>query len=105
MGRIRADERPVPLALGWWGVTGFCVLTLAAFTHFTQQQLDELAQLRQRQHELVVQRDRLVARNEQLRAQIRSQDQPSWIEQRLMSRLGVVPKGSRKVVFLDSSRS
>jgi hypothetical protein len=89
------------LRLGWWGVAGCCVLVLALFTHVTQGQLDELSALKMRQEELQEQHRRILQRNEQLRCQIRSQDHPGWIEQRLMSRLGVIPKGTRKVVFID----
>jgi hypothetical protein len=89
------------LRLGWWGVAGWCVLALALFTHVTQGQLDELTNLKKRQEELHEQHQRILLRNQQLRCQIQSQDRPGWIEQRLMSRLGVIPKGTRKVVFID----
>lgn len=101
MGRVALPSRRPPIQLGWWGAAGFCVLALAAFTHLSQGQLQELESLLARRQELVARRDQLLQRNQELRKQIRSQHDPEWIEQRLMSRLGVIPKGTRKVVFLQ----
>lgn len=100
MGRVALPPRP-PIQLGWWGVAGFCVMALAAFTHLSQGQLQELEALAARQQELVARRDQLLQRNHELRNQLQSQHDPEWIEQRLMSRLGVIPKGTRKVAFLQ----
>jgi hypothetical protein len=101
MGRVALPARRLPVQLGWWGVVGFCVLALAAFTHLSQGQLRELEALAARHQELVAHRDQLLQRNQELRKQIQSQHDPEWIEQRLMSRLGVIPKGTRKVVFVQ----
>lgn len=83
----------------------YCCLVLAGFAHFSHLQSDSWQQLVERKEELLAQKQQLLLFTAELREQVRHQSSAAWIEQRLMGRLGLVPKGMRKVVFLPEQRT
>lgn len=84
----------------WWVIALilFCGIFFENSTkkiNFIYEKLD----LRAR--ELALEKKRLVDLQEDLKLQVNSQSDPSWIELTLIKELGLVPEGQTKVFFKD----
>jgi hypothetical protein len=83
----------------WWWVVSLCLAATSVYLHFIQGKSRQIEELTTRYDEM--QREKLAAlqERENLRLQIESHGDPSWIELILMRDLGVVPEGWLKVYF------
>lgn len=82
----------------WWVVVATLVILLTYEQGKRLVQENELY-LRERLHELQIEKETLTKENIRLQQMIQSQSDPRWIELTLMRRLGVVPDGMKKVYF------
>lgn len=83
----------------WWWVLCFCVAVLSVYFSQVQIKDEKLFNLVKRYDALKQEKSFAVLERENLRQQIDSQNDPSWIEMILMRDLGVVPEGWLKVHF------
>jgi uncharacterized protein YlxW (UPF0749 family) len=103
MGQLIHIREIFRRSAGWWLTLFVCVAILALFLQGTHQQSLYLEEMQARKAELLLRAERLRRENQQLQEQIDAQESVAWGEQRLVHRLGVVPKGAFKVVFLEPS--
>jgi len=84
----------------WWWVVCFCLAASLGYFHFVGQKKQAIGELAARMDELEREKTSALLERENLRLQIASQGDPSWIEMVLMRDLGVVPEGWLKVHFI-----
>lgn len=83
----------------WWWVFLFSCSFLALYAHAVKEKQEEVACLSTHIEAIRQHKKTALANGEDLRLQMQSQDDPSWIEMLLMRDLGVVPEGWLKVHF------
>ena len=97
--RKTLKEKLVSALLRSWWMFVLCF----AFYFFYVQALNrkEAAEeeLMARFEELTTQKEEVLKEREDLVLEIKSQNDPAWIEMTLMKSLGVVPEGQKKVYF------
>jgi len=84
---------------GWWTVL-MCTSMVALFTHVHREQMQERRSLNGRIALLRQQLEQVQKDTNRLDLEIQSQNSSSWIELRLVARLGAVPRGMQKIIFL-----
>ena len=83
----------------WWWVVLFSFGSLGLYANAVKGKLDEVHLLMNRIEIINQEKNAALAYGEDLELQIRSQEDPSWVEMLLMRDLGVVPEGWLKVHF------
>ncbi|MFZ0565199.1 MAG: hypothetical protein WAM28_03345 [Chlamydiales bacterium] len=83
----------------WWAVVFFLLCSLA-YDQAIKRRNREENQLRNKFESLQQKKIEGLAQQEELKRQIASQNDESWIELTLMRRLGLVPEGQTKVHFI-----
>lgn len=82
----------------WWVVI-FLLLSTALYEHKQKDTERIRNQLKEQLFNLKEEKNRALQEQQQLQLEIESQEDSAWIELTLIKKLGVVPKGKRKVVF------
>lgn len=84
-----------------WSMTAawtlFCVICLE---YALQARENEYKELQSERISLQLQRDQAVLLHASLQQEINSQTDPAWIELVLMKKLGLVPEGQKKIIFV-----
>ena len=83
----------------WWCVLLCCILCVGCYLQAIQGKKDQAQKALSRLAFLKEQKMLALSEGEDLRLQIDSQSDPSWVEMILMRDLGVVPEGWLKVHF------
>lgn len=83
----------------WWVIL-FFLICFFAYDQALLKRNQEESRLRLKLVELKTQKQIALNQQEDLQLQIASQDDLAWIELVLMRRLGLVPEGQRKVLFI-----
>lgn len=83
----------------WWWVLLFSCGSLGLYANAVKGKVDEVHLLVHRIETICQEKIAALAYREDLQLQIRSQEDPSWVEMLLMRDLGVVPEGWLKVHF------
>lgn len=83
----------------WWTIL-FFLLCFFAYDQAVQHKIHEKDKLKEKLNLLKVEKERALAKQEDLKRQIASQEDESFIELTLMRRLGLVPEGQTKVHFI-----
>lgn len=100
-GRPLSQNSVFPRAFlkhNWWVL--LCLgLVYFFYSHGMQKKRETLASLEKRL--VFMQQQKLLAEEtrEELRLQVKSQEDPAWVEMTLMKGLGLVPEGQRKIYF------
>ncbi len=82
----------------WWVI--ICMLGCGLFYEHSQQRRDRLyEQLERQAKSLLKEKELAELERERLQLEINSQSDPDWIEMTLISKLGMIPTDSRKVMF------
>ena len=84
----------------WWAILFFLICFLA-YDQAVKRRVREENTLRQRLHERTLSKQVAIATQEELKLEIASQPDESWIELTLMQKLGLVPEGQTKVYFIQ----
>ena len=84
---------------GWWWVFLFSFGSLGLYANAMKSKIEEVYLLTSRIEAICGEKAAALAYGEDLQFQIRSQEDPSWVEMLLMRDLGVVPEGWLKVHF------
>lgn len=99
---LTAVRKGVPqrsfFARNWW-VALFILLSYLVYSQGVQKKKATLYDLEKRYHELETEKLLALELQDELRLQVRSQNDPAWIEMTLIKGLGLVPDGQRKVYF------
>lgn len=85
----------------WWVIL-FFLLCYFAYDQAVQHKSREEDKLRGKLCSLELEKKRALAVQEDLKLQIASQEDESFIELTLMRRLGLVPEGQKKVHFIPA---
>lgn len=83
----------------WWAILFFLICYFAYDQAAKRRQGEEL-KLRDKLNQLLVAKERACLLQEELKREISSQGDESWIELVLMQKLGLVPEGQTKVHFM-----
>lgn len=83
----------------WWWVAICCILCIGCYLQAIQGKKSQAQGFLSRLEAIKIQKILALSEGEDLRLQIDSQSDPSWIEMILMRDLGVVPEGWLKVHF------
>lgn len=89
------------LLKSWWVILCFLICFFTYDQAVKQKEREEL-KLRSRLEELVLSKEKEILLNKALQEEIASRDDPCWIELRLKEKLGLVPEGQTKVIFVPS---
>ena len=84
----------------WWTILFFLII-LFAYDQAAKSREDEESKLREKFQQLLLAQQEARVLQEELRREIASQGDDSWIELVLMQKLGLVPEGQTKVHFLQ----
>lgn len=84
----------------WWVIV-FLLLCYAGFERASAQTQRQISKLKERVTNLGAEITRAKQLQVALETQLRSQDDPEWVDLVLRKRMGVVPDGSVKVFFVD----
>jgi len=84
----------------WWTIL-FFLLCYFAYDQAVHRKTREENKLREKLHFLGLEKERALAKQEDLKLQIASQEDEGFIELTLMRRLGLVPEGQTKVHFIQ----
>jgi hypothetical protein len=85
----------------WW-VIACLMISYFLYSHGVHKKRESLSELEQRLTALHHEKKTAIETQEELKKQVRSQEDPAWIELTLMKGLGLVPDGQRKVYFKKS---
>ncbi|MCC5832991.1 MAG: hypothetical protein JJU12_08130 [Chlamydiales bacterium] len=83
----------------WWTILFFLICCFAYDQALGHKRREE-EKLRDKFRSLEIEKERELAKQEDLKLQIASQEDESFIELTLMRRLGLVPEGQTKVHFI-----
>lgn len=83
----------------WWVILLLLICLFAYDRAVTQKQLEE-EHFRKKLEEIHLATKQALETQEELCQQIESQNDPAWIELTLMKRLGLVPEGKTKILFV-----
>lgn len=86
----------------WW-VIGFILICAIFYEHNLQKREHLYQQLLEKNHLLEKEKLASLKIHQNLKKQINSQSDLSWIELTLMKELGVVPEGEHKIYFQSFS--
>jgi len=81
----------------------FITLCSLTFMHASRKKTAEIAQLDTQIQVLQAEKETLQQEKEDLLLEIRSQDDPAWVEMTLKKELGLVPEGQVKVYFHEDN--
>ena len=84
----------------WWTILFFLII-LFAYDQAAKSREDEESKLREKFQQLLLAQQEARVLQEELRREIASQGDDSWIELVLMQKLGLVPEGQTKAHFLQ----
>lgn len=84
----------------WWTILFFLVCFFAYDQAAKRRNREELA-LQEKYQQLLLAKEEALAIQEELKREIESQNDQSWIELVLMQKLGLVPEGQKKVHFVS----
>ena len=84
----------------WWVILIF-LLGLIILEQSLKSLQKEQDQLRQQYRHLIQEKEKALALKNKLKLKINSQSDPAWVELTLKKRLGLVPEGQIKVLFID----
>lgn len=84
----------------WW-VIFFILICYFCYEQGLAGRNKEFAKLDHQYLNLLNEKEKALALQENLRLQINSQSDPEWVELVLMKGLGLVPEGQIKVLFTD----
>ncbi len=90
----------VVILKSWWAIL-FFLLCCFAYDQAAQLKTREEEKLRGKLHFLRAEKDQALENQENLKLQIASQEDESFIELTLMRRLGLVPEGQTKIHFIS----
>lgn len=82
---------------GW--VVLFLVVAALFYVQGMQKKEVEHLRLKEKISVLEAERDKVVAEKDELELEIKSEDDPKWVELMLKKNLGLVPEGETKVYF------
>jgi len=85
--------------LRWWWVLFAFIVGFAGYEQSASQTKKEIRRLNHEKSTLTTERKALLASQDKLQRQIRSQEDPAFIELTLIRTLGLVPEGQRKIYF------
>lgn len=83
----------------WWVILLFLVCTFT-YDLAMKRRIKEQNKLELKLHEIAQEHELAIKKQEDLSFQIKSQNDPAWIELVLMRRLGLVPEGQKKIYFV-----
>ncbi len=97
---MKNEKKPdfFKIKISWWFFL-FIILCLFSYNQAIQKKKEEIAFLEKKRTLIEKEKETLLEQKEDLMDRIASKDDPDWIEQVLMKKLGVVPKGYMKVYF------
>jgi hypothetical protein len=84
----------------WWTIL-FLFICFFAYDQAAKRRGREENLLREKLHQLLLAKQEALLLQEELKTEIASQGDESWIELVLMQKLGLVPEGQTKVLFMD----
>jgi len=84
----------------WWLLV-FVVIAFIGFERLSSRKNKEIHEYRSSIFSLHKKKEDLFKKHQDLIFQKKSQREPYWIEMVLMKKLGVVPEGKIKVVFIE----
>lgn len=87
----------------WWAIL-FFLICFFAYDQAVKRRVREENKLRKKFNELTCAYENALSVREELKREIASQDDESWIELMLMQKLGLVPEGQTKVHFKQALR-
>jgi hypothetical protein len=87
----------------WWTIL-FFLICLFAYDQAAKRRGREEQKLREKFQQLGAAKQEALFKQEELKREIASQDDESWIELILMQKLGLVPEGQTKVHFINKSK-
>lgn len=85
----------------WWAIL-FFLLCFFVYDQAVKRREREEELLSQKLHQLVLSKKTALEKQEELRIELDSQSDESWIELILMQKLGLVPEGQTKIHFKTS---
>lgn len=85
----------------WWTILFFLVCFFAYDQAAKRRDREEL-ELEQKYRQIVHAKEEALAVQDELKREIASQNDQSWIELVLMQKLGLVPEGQKKVFFVNN---
>ncbi len=97
--------RPKTNSLGWMGILGIVVFLLATLMLFERKHRSLKEEERVLQSRItILEEKKQVALQEQriLLQEIASQNDPDWIEMVLIRKLGLIPRGQKKILLLEN---
>ena len=100
MNRARSRLFEELIAKSWWSIL-FFLLCYFAYDQALAHRKREEVRLRKKLESLTLQKEIAKERQEELKLQIASQNDPEWIEMTLKKELGLVPEGEKKVHFIS----
>ncbi len=83
----------------WWTILFFLILFFA-YDRAIKKCADEQEKLRSKCEMLLVKKRQALELQEELKRNLKSQDDDRWVELVLMQKLGLIPEGHTKVHFL-----
>lgn len=86
----------------WWVILFFLVC-LFSYDQAIKRREREVKQLRSKLLDVHDQKKISLEKQEDLKLQIASQNDPAWIEMTLKKGLGLVPEGQKKVLFVPEN--
>lgn len=86
----------------WWTIL-FFLIALFAYDQAAKRREREEQTLRDKLQQLVIAKEEALSLQEELKREIASQGDESWIELVLMQKLGLVPEGQTKVHFVKKA--
>jgi hypothetical protein len=88
----------------WWTILFFLLCYFVYDQGMRRRHAEEDALIK-KASDFVVEKERALKHQEDLKLQLMSQDDSAWIEMVLMKNLGLVPEGQRKVCFKEVTPS
>ncbi|MDB6082056.1 MAG: putative rane protein [Chlamydiia bacterium] len=85
--------------LGFWWVLAFAILTFGLYEQASAKLLRATSRLETRTQELQEAIFQEESELEELKLQVGSQNDPTWIELALIKGLGLIPEGYTKIYF------
>lgn len=85
----------------WWTIL-FFLICFCAYDQAAKSREREEEKLRTKYHQLTQAKGEALVLQEELKREIASQTDESWIELVLMRKLGLVPEGQTKVHFINN---
>jgi len=100
MNQYALTTRIFPWAREWFWVIAFILFCIISLEQALKGQKNEYRDLQVMRVTLETKILEETSRQENLIQEINSQSDPAWVELTLMKRLGLIPEGYKKVVFI-----